>query len=1031
MRSAVNPLRVAILGGGVAALSAAYELSHPRQKGQFSVTIYQMGWRLGGKCSSGRDLDHNMRIKEHGPHIFFGFYDNGFEMMDECYAALQRPASHPFRNFEDALIGSNDCCVMENVGGSWEPWTLPFFALPGKPGAEGAPDPWEVALNAIARLNDHAKTADGVFVAKDVNFQALGTDNAIRTFEALVSEFPDCPVAARIKEQAPYNMTNDVAQRGRLVLADALRRVQTSVAEAEKTAKSIKIRDGKVPHQDALELANHLRCAQQTVKSIQKCLADPTDSIRHWIILADLGLTVLLGATLDELLLPTRETLEAANQFEYCEWLSRFGAMQITIDSAIVRAMYDTVFGYVDGDPAKGRNIEAGSAVRAQLDLVYCRGNLFWKMRAGTGDVIAAPLFEYLSDRIKFEFFCQIERLVPSSDGAIAEVHVVKQAKVSAPPYRPLKECKGIPVWPDRADLTQLVNGQKYANVNFESGSFPENPDRCVLRAGHDFDVIVLAISLGTLPTICKALADVSDDWSKMLQSGKTVATQGLQLWLDKPIEASGWQGPPHPVVTSFEACALDTWLDATHVIEFENWDDQPRPAQMAMICGPSPPSRPKSNDDFFKSCHSLWPNFCVNGIFDRALLRGREFNSDIYPSSRYVQTPPGSSFFRLAPKDSGFTNLVLAGDWTDYGMNLGCFEGAVISGRLAANALGGVPRKILRAQGDTPRTGGGKKYVEHHPPQTLGGPIVFPDVRMWAFFLRGEIDLVTNLCRRFFDIPSAGRVTFSPLSQIVIMAISELTNGYFQDQPQFGRASEREVAFSIPGIYTCRDPTGAITASGPAAFMPYLFVDNPVALMTGREVLGYFKQLGEVGLPGRAGSKEDFFLNVFGAERMDVTAQWGQQRLLTVTARDRTIRTPPRAAYSSAGSEGQFRANLASKFQAALKLVLDSQIPGRTTVALGNFRGILSGSMSQIFLKQFRSESGDDTAAYQAVTMADYQVTRIRSVKPTQSFDIKIHPLESLPIASELGLNPQMTETGIEVDFSMTLGAGRVLWLA
>ena len=46
MRSAANPLRVVVLGGGLAALSAAYELSHPRQKGQFRVTLYQMGWHF-------------------------------------------------------------------------------------------------------------------------------------------------------------------------------------------------------------------------------------------------------------------------------------------------------------------------------------------------------------------------------------------------------------------------------------------------------------------------------------------------------------------------------------------------------------------------------------------------------------------------------------------------------------------------------------------------------------------------------------------------------------------------------------------------------------------------------------------------------------------------------------------------------------------------------------------------------------------------------------------------------------------------
>lgn len=66
-------------------------------------------------------------------------------------------------------------------------------------------------------------------------------------------------------------------------------------------------------------------------------------------------------------------------------------------------------------------------------------------------------------------------------------------------------------------------------------------------------------------------------------------------------------------------------------------------------------------------------------------------------PYDRYVLTPAGSSKSRLAPNGSGYTNLFLCGDWTDYGYNLGCFEGAIISGLLAANAITSDPRPIIR----------------------------------------------------------------------------------------------------------------------------------------------------------------------------------------------------------------------------------------------------------------------------------------------------------------------------------------------
>ena len=48
--------KVVILGGGIGALSTAWHMTKdPKWRDQIeSLTIYQMGWRLGGKCATGR-----------------------------------------------------------------------------------------------------------------------------------------------------------------------------------------------------------------------------------------------------------------------------------------------------------------------------------------------------------------------------------------------------------------------------------------------------------------------------------------------------------------------------------------------------------------------------------------------------------------------------------------------------------------------------------------------------------------------------------------------------------------------------------------------------------------------------------------------------------------------------------------------------------------------------------------------------------------------------------------------------------------
>jgi uncharacterized protein with NAD-binding domain and iron-sulfur cluster len=54
----------------------------------------------------------------------------------------------------------------------------------------------------------------------------------------------------------------------------------------------------------------------------------------------------------------------------------------------------------------------------------------------------------------------------------------------------------------------------------------------------------------------------------------------------------------------------------------------------------------------------------------------------------------PGTDRYRLRPDESGYDNLVLAGDWTDSGLNAGCIEAATLSGLQAANAVLGRPRR-------------------------------------------------------------------------------------------------------------------------------------------------------------------------------------------------------------------------------------------------------------------------------------------------------------------------------------------------
>ena len=72
--------RVVILGGGMAGLTTAWELSSGDWRKRLdSITVYQRGWRLGGKGASSRG-PHG-RIEEHGLHVLLGYYDATFRVL--------------------------------------------------------------------------------------------------------------------------------------------------------------------------------------------------------------------------------------------------------------------------------------------------------------------------------------------------------------------------------------------------------------------------------------------------------------------------------------------------------------------------------------------------------------------------------------------------------------------------------------------------------------------------------------------------------------------------------------------------------------------------------------------------------------------------------------------------------------------------------------------------------------------------------------------------------------------------------------
>src|SRR5207244_3789074 len=120
----------------------------------------------------------------------------------------------------------------------------------------------------------------------------------------------------------------------------------------------------------------------------------------------DILLTCIRGVLHDGLLRHP-SGLDPIDRFDFSDWLIHHGAEPESARCALVSTVvYDLQFAYRDGDP-KQPSCSAATALRGLIRLFFTyRGAIAWKMRAGMGDVVFAPLYKVLERReVEFRFF--------------------------------------------------------------------------------------------------------------------------------------------------------------------------------------------------------------------------------------------------------------------------------------------------------------------------------------------------------------------------------------------------------------------------------------------------------------------------------------------------------------------------------------------------------------------------------------------------------------------------------------------------
>jgi uncharacterized protein with NAD-binding domain and iron-sulfur cluster len=669
--------KVAILGGGAGALSAAFGLTAmPGWRERYEITVYQQGWRLGGKGASGRNARLGQRIEEHGLHIWFGHYANAFALMRSVYAELARAPQAPLATWDAAFRPQDYIALAEQAGNRWQPWNLVLPRRPGEPGTGSDPvTPWALAREVIRWLP---------------RWQTSLTATALEQ------------LAARLPDDARTHTAAD-----RAALGDAIERLG------------------------------------MTIESLQGAAIDGT-GLRHALVGLNIGYTVLRGMLADGVF-----TLgfDAINHEDLRAWLRRHGGdPQLCVESAPVRALYELLFAYEDGDPGRP-NLEAGTGLRWMLRMGFAyRGSVMYRMTAGMGDAVFAPLYEVLAARgVRFAFFHRVEELVPDGDG-IGAVRLSEQVSLPRGRYEPLIDVKGLPCWPSEPLWGQLDPGQaallQEYGIDLESwySQWPDIYQRAfgaplpqrVLRRGRDFDHVVCGIPVASLPIIAPRVLDASPALRATAGRLRTIGTQAFQAWFDRGLQDLGWTFQPggqQPVLTGFSE-PFDTWAQMDQVLPREDWPAEDTPRSVSYFCGVYPAgalppqtdhSYPERSNEQVKlnafgllsrRIGALWPaaaqGFPWSWLHDPAHGDGsarfyrQYWRANVDPSERYVLSVAGSSGYRVGAGGSGLSNLYLAGDWLRTGLDSGCVEAAVMGGLQASRALSGYPQ-VIEGESDFP----------------------------------------------------------------------------------------------------------------------------------------------------------------------------------------------------------------------------------------------------------------------------------------------------------------------------------------
>ena len=317
--------------------------------------------------------------------------------------------------------------------------------------------------------------------------------------------------------------------------------------------------------------------------------------------------------------------------------------------------------------------------------------------------------------------------------------------------------------------------------------------------------------------------------------------------------------------------------------------------------------------------------------------------------------------------------------------------------------------------------------YIARGGDLVMAPPLKLCGATMYSFLVHADLDALTRMVDAQLNAVTAPAGTiYKPLLPMAAIVCADITQSFSSTPPDAdkGWMSERDFGVWIPVVAGTQ--SGATWKPGRIGwYLPYVFVDNVAAMVTGREVYGFFKQAAALAMPPSPSSPGMFSIDALVIPTFAPSAQAQTLRLLTLTSCETTA--------APAGKWGGLREGI----DAIWSRIEHAFVGGGRGLPISAWdlvknliEDVVTGNVPMVFLKQFRDAGDASKACYQAVIEACSHLDKFHAGWFAHPHDVAITPCDSHPIVAECGLaGPSLrAELGFWCRMDFTMQAGKVV---